>query len=1170
MKTLTTTLKLVFAIGAMTFASQAIATPIFSENFDGMPIGQLFVGWTNTSLPTGQGNIWAVYAPVGDVNRFARILPRVSNSTVGNNAWLITPNFPLTQDEPVLVTFRLRRPSASALESLRIHIHTSRVPAAIQLQPSVWEIEDLPINEWVTVRIRFVPPSTANNFTIAFNARSPMHNNTGTPGVIDGGIIFIDDVAVLPIPDYDLGMERVPFRYTQIPEGPNPPPVVKITNTGNSPQNNVVVSALRNGVSVSLPAISTLAPGETVRVGFPAVNGQRDTLTSISVASDEFAFPDTLLRNDTITFIGTPNVLAQDRGMHRIPTTGMAFDRPGAIFGMVYEFAEPTNISQVMMGFSARTIDNFDIELYQIMDNNMVNPTPIFSQEATRNGIVGWQTFDIAHDSLIPAGRYLLAVNQRPGTSIWVASDNDASGFFHIKGFPTANRLATVQRSHTVATGGQIGSVLIGNLLMRLVLEADACTPATGLLVESGAGSATLTWTPVGSGSQRVIVMHGTDTVESVLLDGQTNRFTAMDVLTPGKTGYTWSITTHCDAVASTTATGPGFDAKNCAVPVIVVTDATILAGGGAHGINFEDDIFVCLEQEVTRLSPAGDPFYWSRATQVWTRRPSQGGFQVAQRTVLAMGNRARTDEDSTASTKLILPMINTAGITDDPMLRVRRVSTVHRPNLAADTLRVWLRTDGGNWESAARIYNGLDEQGGTADRFAEVPMYIELPKSATLEIAFEGSLTADGGGVYVDSMCFYSVTAGQLTVEGRSPGINATNVAIGTPQRVTATFNRNIRAGDNFSQITLVDPDGKSYKINATISHRTLTIHSERFFDTTTYTVLIPAGAVTNMAQSFSNTAVTWSFTTGREGIRSGVWTPPAGAAAVTPNTEISLSFANNVISADPDSLKKITLKRLIEICTATDTIILADTVPNVSVALDGRTLRFTNPELGFSTLYQVTIPAGSLHHQANEIRPTVSGQSVPWRFTTASLVVGVMGGSPNPGTNVAVDAPVWVRFSRAIEPFLDSTLLNQVTIKDAAGTLVAVAVRIVGDTLHIDREGNFQPNTHYTVTVPAMLVGNGNPIVWSFTTGTGTSILEPNSNENNVVIHPNPVSDVLHIQSQEPVLRVEIFSLQGRLLRQINEAVSEISVSDLSAGTYILKVTTAKGIATQRFIKQ
>ena len=1172
MKNLTTFLKLTLAISAMTFGSQALATDvIFQENFN-TPLDR----WESRDLISGATNSWRL------VSSAATIFPPANNSRVGNDAWLINTAvemFPLTQNVPVLVTFQVRRPSASALESLRVHIHTNRVAEYMATTAPIWQIQDLPISDWVTVRVRFVPP-TSGDFAIGFHAKSPMHNNTGTPGVADGGTISIRNLVISQEPQNSLAIERLPFQFTQIGEG-TPPPVVKVTNVGSETQTNVVVSALINGEPTPLPAF-TLASGETRRVGFPAVNGQRDTLTRITVVSDAVTeSPDTLLRTGGITYIGTPNVWAQDRGAPRIPTNNIAARGPGSSVGMVYEFTEAINLSQVMLYFPGQSTEEFRVELFRIVADTL-NPTAVFSQPTRRTGILGWQTVNITHDSPILPGKYFLAVSKSAGATFFVGADGDPSRFFYDRplnegGMPS-NRIAPVQRSHTFAENGngQTGASLIGGLIMRLIMETTTCTSATDLAADPGPGSATFTWTAAGTGSQTLTLLNGTDTIRSTLLDGQTNRYVLMDALIPGQTGYTWSVTTHCDASPSNSrlAQGPLFNAATCDVPVIVVTDATI-----PHGINFEDDIFLCLVQQATRLSDDGDSASWVRSNTVWSRPPNTG-FQLAERTVLAMGmgtqERPRTPGDSLASTKLILPTFDLSGIstTADPMLRIRRAATrVSQQNDVADTLRVHYRTSPTQqWRLLTSVGNATDEPNSTVWTNDANIITLELDRSPTLQLAFEGVLTESGGGIYIDSMWFYSATIGQIVLEELTPRPGADSVGVRAP--ITARFSRNIREGTNFGSITIRNMRTDSiYPVTASIVQSRLNISTQKLFDTTTYTVHIPAGAVANHGGSFINRDTSWSFRTGREaiGVDDGSFSPRHDQMEVRVDTDMVITFVNNVISADPDSLKKIVVRRVAP-CATGDTLVAIDTVPNIDARIEGVRLIITTPnDLRFSATYQVIIPAYTLDHQTNEILAARSTEI--WHFTTQRLVVNWVVASPAPSaTNVPINTPVFITYNRALADLVDSTLLDQVTLRNNAdSTYVEITVRIDDRTIHFDRIGDLKPNTQYTATVPARFVLNDFQQRWHFTTGTEiVSILEPISSEHRIVIHPNPVSDVLYIQSEEPILRVEIFNLQGQQIRQINGAISELSVSELSTGIYVLKVTTAKGVATLRFVKQ
>ncbi|MCL1944127.1 MAG: T9SS type A sorting domain-containing protein [Candidatus Azobacteroides sp.] len=70
------------------------------------------------------------------------------------------------------------------------------------------------------------------------------------------------------------------------------------------------------------------------------------------------------------------------------------------------------------------------------------------------------------------------------------------------------------------------------------------------------------------------------------------------------------------------------------------------------------------------------------------------------------------------------------------------------------------------------------------------------------------------------------------------------------------------------------------------------------------------------------------------------------------------------------------------------------------------------------------------------------------------------------------------------------------------------------------------------------------------------------------NCLIYPNPVKDVLNIQSTTPIGKVEILDLQGRLLLVFETSDTTVSkdVSSLAGGFYLLRV----GGMTQKIIKK
>ncbi len=75
----------------------------------------------------------------------------------------------------------------------------------------------------------------------------------------------------------------------------------------------------------------------------------------------------------------------------------------------------------------------------------------------------------------------------------------------------------------------------------------------------------------------------------------------------------------------------------------------------------------------------------------------------------------------------------------------------------------------------------------------------------------------------------------------------------------------------------------------------------------------------------------------------------------------------------------------------------------------------------------------------------------------------------------------------------------------------------------------------------------------------------------DNSINIYPNPTSDVLNISSKNglEMKEIEITDLSGRIVRTLNNATT-INVSDLSAGTYLIDITTNEGKASSKFVKK
>ena len=73
------------------------------------------------------------------------------------------------------------------------------------------------------------------------------------------------------------------------------------------------------------------------------------------------------------------------------------------------------------------------------------------------------------------------------------------------------------------------------------------------------------------------------------------------------------------------------------------------------------------------------------------------------------------------------------------------------------------------------------------------------------------------------------------------------------------------------------------------------------------------------------------------------------------------------------------------------------------------------------------------------------------------------------------------------------------------------------------------------------------------------------------NIEIYPNPVKDMLKIESNEfQIDKIEIVNLSGKTIYQFNHPENQINVSELPQGIYFVKLETNRGIITKRFVKE
>lgn len=69
---------------------------------------------------------------------------------------------------------------------------------------------------------------------------------------------------------------------------------------------------------------------------------------------------------------------------------------------------------------------------------------------------------------------------------------------------------------------------------------------------------------------------------------------------------------------------------------------------------------------------------------------------------------------------------------------------------------------------------------------------------------------------------------------------------------------------------------------------------------------------------------------------------------------------------------------------------------------------------------------------------------------------------------------------------------------------------------------------------------------------------------------LSPNPSSGILRINNAEKIQKINIYNLDGKLVKVINENFSEIRINDLIPGNYLLKMFHTDGILDKKIILQ
>ncbi len=71
-------------------------------------------------------------------------------------------------------------------------------------------------------------------------------------------------------------------------------------------------------------------------------------------------------------------------------------------------------------------------------------------------------------------------------------------------------------------------------------------------------------------------------------------------------------------------------------------------------------------------------------------------------------------------------------------------------------------------------------------------------------------------------------------------------------------------------------------------------------------------------------------------------------------------------------------------------------------------------------------------------------------------------------------------------------------------------------------------------------------------------------------VSLYPNPVQNLLNLQSQVSLKSIEVYDILGKLVLEKQSVVNQINLSKLASGLLFIKIETDQGVVTKKIIKQ
>jgi chitodextrinase len=171
--------------------------------------------------------------------------------------------------------------------------------------------------------------------------------------------------------------------------------------------------------------------------------------------------------------------------------------------------------------------------------------------------------------------------------------------------------------------------------------------------------------------------------------------------------------------------------------------------------------------------------------------------------------------------------------------------------------------------------------------------------------------------------------------------------------------------------------------------------------------------------------------------------------------------------------------------------------------------------------------------------------------------------------GTRYSEGYAVWIDYNQNGTFDANERVFSRAatTVTPVSGTFLVPASALSGATrMRVSMKYNGIPTACETFSYGevedyTIVIGTG---------GNSTYAMPDEFATNSMKLYPNPVRDVLNIETDAEIKSYQVFDLAGKVVLSSATSADKINVSQLSSGVYVLVMETDRGRLMERFIKK